>query len=70
MFFVSRIFSALFPGSVSRCYGFKIKRPSTAQWLSVSIAFYPVLEQLILKLKLYFDGLIKAFVDSICRVFE
>ena len=42
--FVSRIFSALFSGIVSRCYGFNIKRPSIAQWLSVSIPFSPVLE--------------------------
>ena len=29
-----------------------------------------MLEQLILTLKFYFYGLIKAFVDSMCRVFE
>ena len=70
MFFVSRIFSALFSGIVSMCYGFNIKRPSIAQWLSVSIPFFPVLEKLILTLQFYFEGLIKAFVDSICRVLE
>ena len=53
------------------CYGFNIKRPSIAQWLSVSIPFSPVLETLILTLQFYFEGLIiKAFVDSMCRVLE
>ena len=69
MFFVSRIFSALFSGIVSRCYGFNIKRPSIAQCLSVSIPGFPVLEKLILTLQFYFEGLIKAS-DSMGRVFE
>ena len=39
MFSVSRIFSALFPGTVSRCYGCKIKRPSIDSYSLVIICF-------------------------------